>query len=150
MSVTQCDSGEHFTASVSAFVPQTPERVWAELLHPGARWMLGANFETDFQPGSPVQFEGHFYGRSFSDHGKLVEIERPHLMHFTHYSPLSGLADAPENYHDIRVTLESVDHGTRIHVVQEDIADLAHANLVVDQWRTALASLRGAEVDPAE
>lgn len=147
MSVTPSESNSTFTASVSAFVPQTPERVWAELLHPGARWMLGANFETDCQAGSPVTFEGHFFGRTFSDHGKLVEIERPHLMHFTHYSPLSGLADVPENYHDIRVTLESVDGGTRVHVVQEEIATQNQANLVVDQWRHALASLRGAVID---
>ena len=115
--------------------------MWAELLHPGARWMLGANIETDFQVGSPVTFEGHFFGRQFEDHGTVLEFDRPRLMHFTHFSPLSGQEDAPENYHDIRITLEPVDGGTRIVIVQQNIDTAEHAKSSQEQWSLALASL---------
>jgi uncharacterized protein YndB with AHSA1/START domain len=134
-------STDRHTASASTFVAEPPERVWAELLHPGARWMLGANIETDFQVGSTVTFEGHFFGRQFADHGTVLAFERPRLMHFTHFSPLSGLEDVPENYHDIRITLEPVDGGTRIEIVQRNIDTAEHAANIEHQWTLALASL---------
>ncbi|ACZ29152.1 Activator of Hsp90 ATPase 1 family protein [Xylanimonas cellulosilytica DSM 15894] len=134
-------SSDRHTVTVSTFVAEPPARVWAELLHPGARWMLGANIETDFQVGSPVTFEGHFFGRQFEDHGTVLAFERARLMHFTHFSPLSGLEDVPENYHDIRITLEAVDGGTRVEVVQENIASAERAGNAEHQWSQALSTL---------
>ncbi|MDR2722831.1 MAG: SRPBCC domain-containing protein [Cellulomonadaceae bacterium] len=137
---TEEHGGPH-TVTVSTLVTQPPQRVWAEMLHPGARWMLGANIESDFQPGSTVTFEGHFFGRRFEDHGTIVAFDRPKLMHFTHYSPLYGLPDEPVNYHEIRITLEEIETGTRIVVVQENIATADRADRAADQWKHALASL---------
>ncbi|GAB2468574.1 SRPBCC family protein [Xylanimonas ulmi] len=134
-------STERHTASASTFVTQPPERVWAELMHPGARWMLGANIESDFQVGSPITFEGHFFGRQFEDHGTVLAFERPRLMHFTHFAPLSGLDDVPENYHDIRIALEPADGGTRITVVQQNIDSAEHARASQEHWSHALCSL---------
>ena len=129
------------TVTASTFVAEPPERVWAELLHPGAKWMLGANIETDFKVGSPITFEGHFFGLQFADHGTVLAFERPTLMHFTHFSPLSGLEDVPENYHDIAISLEAVDGGTRIEVVEQNICSEEHAGNVEHQWTQALATL---------
>ena len=138
-------AGARRTVTVSTFVAQPPERVWAELLHPGARWMLGANVETDFQVGSPVTFEGHFFGRQFQDHGTVLEVDRPRVMRFTHFSPSSGLADVPENYHDIRITLEPEEGGTRLRVEQRNIASGEHAAHVEREWAQALRSVAHSE-----
>ena len=139
------ESPERRTVTVSTFVAQPPERVWAELLHPGARWMLGANVETDFRVGSPVTFEGHFFGRQFRDHGTVLEFERPRVMRFTHFAPSSGLDDVPENYHDIQLTLEPEDGGTRLRVEQRNIASGEHAEHVEREWARALASVAHSE-----
>lgn len=136
--------GRH-TVTVSTFVAQAPERVWAELLHPGARWVLGANIETDFQVGSPVTFEGHFFGRQFQDHGQILEFERPRVMRFTHFAPSSGLPDVPENYHDIRITLEPVDGGTRLTVEQRNVASAGHAERMTHEWTEALRTVAHSE-----
>ena len=138
-------SSNSHTATASTFVAETPERVWAALLHPGARWMLGANIETDFQVGSPVTFEGHFFGRQFEDHGTVLEFEPQRLMHFTHFSPLSGLEDVPENYHDIRITLEAAEGGTTVSIVQGNIDTAEHAANSTHQWAQALATLSHAD-----
>jgi uncharacterized protein YndB with AHSA1/START domain len=132
-------------ATATTFVAAAPERVWAELHHPGARWMLGANIESDFQPGSPITFEGHFFGRRFQDHGTVIAYERPHLVHFTHFSPLSGLEDVPENYHDIRIELDPADGGTRVTVIQENIDTPEHAANSQLQWEQALGTLAGSD-----
>jgi uncharacterized protein YndB with AHSA1/START domain len=135
------DSTTRHTATATTHIAEPPERVWNELMHPGARWMLGANIETDFQPGSPITFEGHFFGRQFADKGQVIAVERPRLLHFTHFSPLNGLDDVPENYHEIRITLEPDDSGTRVTVVQENIDTEQHAASSEGYWRDALATL---------
>lgn len=135
------DSTARHTATATTHVAEPPERVWAELMHPGARWMLGANIETDFQPGSPITFEGHFFGRQFADKGQVITVERPRLLHFTHFSPHGELEDVPENYHEIRITLEPDDGGTRVTVVQENIDTEQHAAASEGYWKDALATL---------
>ncbi|WP_402469632.1 SRPBCC family protein [Isoptericola aurantiacus] len=137
------------TATASTHVAEPPDRVWAELMHPGARWMLGANIETDFRPGSPITFEGHFFGRTFADTGEVIAVDRPRLLHFTHYSPLGGLEDRPENYHDIRITLEADDGGTLVTVVQGNIDTAEHATRSEQHWREALATLAHRDAPPA-
>jgi uncharacterized protein YndB with AHSA1/START domain len=129
------------TATASAHVAEPPSRVWAELLHPGARWMLGANIETDFRPGSPITFEGHFFGRRFADRGTVIAVEPSRLLHFTHYSPLSELPDTPEHHHEIRIELTPDAAGTTVTVTQSTIDTAEHAARSEQQWCQALASL---------
>ena len=129
------------SATATTHIAEPPERVWAELMHPGARWVLGANIETDFRPGSPITFEGHFFGRVFADKGHVIAVDRPRLLHFTHYSPLNGLADVPENYHEIRIVLEPDADGTRVTVVQENLDTERHASAAEGHWQDALATL---------
>lgn len=132
-------------AHASTHIAQPPERVWAELVHPGARWMLGANVETDYRPGSPITFEGHYMGRHFEDRGTVVAVERPRLLRFTHYSPMSGQPDVPESYHEITITLEPDDHGTRVTIEQDNNADEDAVTHSEASWRQALATLAGCD-----
>ncbi|MCF4122631.1 SRPBCC domain-containing protein [Antribacter sp. KLBMP9083] len=129
------------TVTATTHIAEPPERVWAELMHPGARWVLGANMETDFRPGSPITFEGHFFGRAFADKGQVIAVERHRLLHFTHFAPLNGLEDVPENYHEIRIMLEPDDGGTLVTVVQENIDTEGHAVAAEGHWKDALATL---------
>lgn len=146
------DATEHrypHVAEASIHVTQPPERVWAELMHPGARWMLGANIESDFRPGSPITFEGHFFGRQFADKGEVIAVERPRLLHFTHFSPLGELADVPDNYHEIRIMLEPDETGTVVSVRQENIDTAQHATNSQAHWQDALATLAHRDGAPA-
>jgi uncharacterized protein YndB with AHSA1/START domain len=138
-----------FTATASAHVAQPPERVWAELLHPGARWMLGANIESDLRPGSPITFEGHFFGRQFADKGEVIAVERARLLHFTHFLPLGDLPDVPESYHDIRIILTADDGGTAIEVRQANISTRDRADRAAQNWRGALATLAHSDTAPS-
>ena len=136
---------DRFTVTASTFVAQSPDRVWTELLHPGARWMLGANIDTDFTPGSPMKFDGNFFGRTFRDHGHMIACERPHLLYFTHFSPLSDMDDVPDNYHHIRITLDAEAEGTRVTVEQSNIASPQRAARAQEQWKLALSSIAHSE-----
>ena len=140
-------SNDRFTITHCVFVAQEPDRVWTSLLHPSARWMLGANIETSFQPGSKISFEGNFFGRKFADHGEIIACERPRLLRFTHFSPLSGFEDVPENYHDITLTLTPAEGGTQVSVLQANIISENRAARAAAQWAKALASLAHSKRD---
>ncbi|MBL0888508.1 SRPBCC family protein [Myceligenerans indicum] len=134
------DATRH-AVTATTHIAESPDRVWAELVHPGAQWVLGTNLETDFRPGSPITFEGHFFGRVFVDKGQVIAVERPRLLHFTHFAPLNGLEDVPENHHEIRIVLEPDDGGTIVTVVQENIDSEPHAVAAERYWKDALATL---------
>ncbi len=46
--------------------------------------------------------------------------EPPRRLVVTHWSPLSGLPDAPESYHELAFTLEPRGTGTRLELAQDD------------------------------
>ncbi|MBD8078590.1 SRPBCC family protein [Cellulosimicrobium arenosum] len=131
------------STTCSVHVARPPQVVWAQMVHPGARWMLGMNVETDYLAGSQVTFEGHYMGREFADWGTVVEVDRPRLLHFTHFSPSMDLPDVPENYHDIRITLEPDDAGTVVRVEEQNIETAERAARAQALWTKALGTLAG-------
>src|SRR4051794_8197259 len=96
-----------------------PRRVvWEVLTSNGARpeIMFGAEVVSDWRLGSQIAWRGEWQGKSFEDHGRVIELEdrqEPWRIVLTHFSPLSGLPDAPENYHTLRFELDEVPAGTR-------------------------------------
>ena len=47
--------------------------------------------------------------------GKVMKVDPGRVFQFSHYSPLSGLPDRPDNYHI--VTIELIDKGGEVKVV---------------------------------
>jgi uncharacterized protein YndB with AHSA1/START domain len=142
--------GDRHTVEAVTYVATSAECVWAVLLHPGARWMLGANIETDLKIGSPVTFEGHFFGRQFEDHGVVLDVQRARLLRFTHFSPSYGLPDVPENYHDITITLSPAIGGTLVEIVHRNILTEDRAERASFQWKQALATIAHSDPQYAE
>ncbi|MEV6773518.1 SRPBCC domain-containing protein [Nocardia sp. NPDC051030] len=107
-------------AVASVTVPHSPARVWAALTDPAeiAQYFLGTRVETDWQVGSPIVFRGEWQGKQYRDHGEVLEFEPERTWRITHYSPLTGLPDVPENYHTLSYTIESVADGTSVTIRQ--------------------------------
>lgn len=105
---------------------EAPRRaVWRVLTTNGSRpeIMFGAEVVSDWKLGSPIVWRGEWQGKSFEDHGRIIELEdqqEPWRIVLTHFSPLSGLPDEPENYHTLRFELDEVAGGTRITLDQDN------------------------------
>ena len=67
--------------------------------------MMGARVTSTYVVGVPITFDGEWDGKPFQDHGEILEVDRPRRLRYTHYSPLSGQPDVPENYHHLTFTL---------------------------------------------
>jgi hypothetical protein len=112
--------------------------------------MLGANIGTDFQVGSPITFEGHFFGRTFEDHGIVLGVKRARMLRFTHFSPAYGIPDMPENYHDITITLTPAVGGTLVEVIHHNISTADRAANAAFQWKKALATIAHSDSDAVD
>ena len=73
----------------------------------------GPRSDSDWNVGSPITWAGEWEGRAYEDKGTILEIEPNHVLAYSHYSPLSGLEDAPENYHSVRIELAEEGAATR-------------------------------------
>ena len=83
-------------------------RVWAALTDPDQikEYMFGSQVETSWEVGSPITWNGEYEGRPYQDKGEVLTYDEPRELSVTHYSPLAGQDDKPENYHTLVYTLE--------------------------------------------
>jgi uncharacterized protein YndB with AHSA1/START domain len=125
-------------------VDAAQDAVWAVLTDPAriADWMMGAKVSTDWQVGSPITWQGEMDGRPYEDKGEVLEVDEPNRLSVTHYSPLMGEADAPENYHTIVYEL-SGGHGPTTVVLTQDGNDSAEqAEQFSANWQGMLEGLK--------
>jgi uncharacterized protein YndB with AHSA1/START domain len=96
-------------ASVSIHAPAA--KVWEALVSPAAikRYMVGTEVVSTWAVGAPIHWKGDYQGRKYEDKGVILKLEPQRVLQYTHFSPLAGEPDLPENYHT--VTLELEDRG---------------------------------------
>jgi uncharacterized protein YndB with AHSA1/START domain len=120
------------------------EAVWHALTDPGmiAGWMMGARVSTDWQVGSPISWEGELDGKAYEDKGEVLAVEQPDRLSVTHYSPLMGEADTPENYHTIVYELSGDDGTTTVTLTQDGNDSAEQAEQFSANWQGMLESLK--------
>jgi uncharacterized protein YndB with AHSA1/START domain len=125
-------------------IAATPERIWSVLTDNDAfgEVMFGSEVVTDWQVGSPILFRGTWEGKPFEDKGEILELDPPRRMRVTHFSPLTGEEDRPENYHEVRYDLTPAADGTRVTVTQDNNATPEAADHSTANWTTMLESLK--------
>jgi uncharacterized protein YndB with AHSA1/START domain len=131
-------------ATAQAEIDAPGERVWDALTDPEQieQYMFGSRVSTDWKPGSPILWKGEYAGKAYEDKGKIVEVERPRRLALTHFSPLSGLEDRPENYHTLVYELQERNGKTRLSLSQDNNATQEAADHSRANWETMLTSLK--------
>lgn len=131
-------------ATASTEIEASPQRVWEAMTDPEqvGEYMLGSVVESDFRPGSPITWTGEWEGRPYQDRGRILRAEPGRLLELTHYSPLSGDADVPENHHRVSYELEASTTGTVVKVSQDGCRDAEQAAQFGEQWQQMLYGLK--------
>jgi uncharacterized protein YndB with AHSA1/START domain len=134
---------EHI-ATARTEVAASPERVWEALTDPDqiARYMMGSRVETNWQPGSAITWSGAFNGKTYQDKGEVLEVEPGMRLVVTHYSPMTGQDDVPENYHTVRYELTPAGGGTTVTLTQDGCADAEQAEQFSKNWQMMLDGLK--------
>lgn len=122
----------------------SPEEVWGALTDPVqvSRWMVGTDVSTDWQVGSPITWRGEMNGRAYEDKGQILVADRPSRLSMTHYSPLMGQADEPENYHTVTYDLSPEGQGTRVVLTQDGNESAEQAEQFSANWQGMLDALK--------
>lgn len=132
------------TVTAEVDVSASPTQVWDALTNPDKirKYMFGSKVTSAWSPGSEITWEGEYDGRAYTDHGQILEVEPGRRLVLTHFSPLTGEPDVPENYH--RVTYELSRRGDHTHLrLEQDNAGPAGARKEsAATWDTILHGLK--------
>jgi uncharacterized protein YndB with AHSA1/START domain len=139
---------------------RAPRReVWNLLTSSGSHpeILFGAEVVSDWRLGSRIVWRGEWQGKTFEDHGRVIELEdreEPWRIVLTHFSPLSGLPDVPENYHALHFELDATPEGTHVTLDQDNNPTVEAARHSRDNWVAMLQGVkevaeRSAERRPA-
>ena len=120
--------------------------VWALLTQrgPDPDIMFGAEVVSDWEVGSPITWQGEWEGRRYEDKGEVLAIDPPNRLFVTHYSPMSGEDDVPENYHRLTYTLEPAGDATRVTLEQTGNRSESAAEHSTANWQAMLDGLKKA------
>ena len=133
-----------YVATAEAEIDAPPDKVWAALTDPEQikEYMFGSQVETDWKQGSPIVWKGEYDGKRYEDKGEIVEIEPERRLKVTHFSPLSGQEDRPENYHTVLYELQERNGGTHVSLHQDNNSSEEAAEHSQANWETMLAGLK--------
>lgn len=131
-------------AKASTTIAAPVAAVWEALTSPALikQYMFGTEVVSNWQEGSPITWRGEYQGRRYEDKGTILKIVPPHTLQYSHYSPLSGLPDEPQNYHT--VTIEIFGQGTLTHVslAQDGSTTAEERDHSAKNWAIMLQGLR--------
>jgi uncharacterized protein YndB with AHSA1/START domain len=116
------------TAKANVTIRAPIAKVWDALVNPQVikRYMFGATAVSDWKVGSPIAWKGEWKGKPFEDKGRILELRPEERLRYSHFSPLSGAPDEPENYHQVTIELSK----------QEDQKDQVRLDLFQDNNKT--------------
>jgi uncharacterized protein YndB with AHSA1/START domain len=134
-----------FEAIKTVTIHATPREVWNALTNPEKvkQYMHGTQMSTDWKKGSPIVWKGEWKGRLYEDKGTVLAVEPQKLLRYTHWSPMGGSEDKPENYHTVTYELAGEDGKTTLTLIQDNNASQEEADkMATDNWGPVLDGLK--------
>ncbi len=131
-------------ATASIDILAAPSAVWEALVDPTAirQYMFGTQVVTNWQKGSPIVWKGEWQGKPYEDKGEILIFDPPHRMSYSHFSPLSGQPDVPENYHRVTIELSGKGQQTRVTLTQDNNQTEEERQHSQDNWKMMLENLK--------
>ncbi len=133
-----------FIAKATVTINAPKSKVWEALTTARIlkQFFFGADIVTDWKVGSSIIYKGEWEGKPYEDKGMILKFELEKLLVTTHWSPLSGVPDAPENYHTVTYELSGKNGGTKVTITQDNNAS-EEEKLQSDKfWKSLLDGLK--------
>jgi uncharacterized protein YndB with AHSA1/START domain len=134
-------SGQTITAEVE--ISASPHQVWSALTDPELtrQYFFGSTVETSWEPGTPITWSGEYDGTSYQDKGEVIEVVPDQRLVVTHFSPMTGQDDVPENYHRLTYSLTKEGDATRLTLEQDNTPEESVDDFQ-SNWDTMLGNLK--------
>jgi uncharacterized protein YndB with AHSA1/START domain len=133
-----------YIAKATTTIDAPTSKVWQALVNPEIikKYLFNTEVISDWKVGNPITYKGEWEGKPFEDKGKILEIEPEKVLKSTHWSPLSGTPESPENYHTVTYILSKKGEGTEVTITQDNNAsedEKAHSE---KNWKTVLDGMK--------
>ena len=129
-------------ASIDIAAPK--ETVWRALVDPTAikQYMFGTTVASEWREGAPITWKGEWKGKAYEDKGVIQKLEPRRRLTYSHFSPMTGLPDTPENYHTVDVQLREDAGKTHVTLTQDNNATDEERQHSEKNWSTMLEGLK--------
>jgi len=119
-------------------------KVWDALTKPEMikQYMFGTNVVSDWKEGSPIFWRGEWQGKPYEDKGIILKLIPGRLIQYSHYSPLSGQPDTPENHHVVTGELFPEGQKTKVVLSQDNNASEEERDHSAKNWAMMLDGLK--------
>ena len=119
-------------------------KVWNALVNPQAikEYMFGTNVVSDWREGSSITWKGEWQGKRYEDKGKILQLKSRQKIQYSHFSPLAGLPDNPENYHTVTIELSPEGKQTHVSLTQDNNASEQERAESEKNWEMMLTGLK--------
>lgn len=126
-------------------IDATTAKVWDALTNPDKvrEYMHGTNLATDWQVGGPITWSGEWKGAAYVDKGVVHEVRPETRLSYTHWSPMGGSADEPQNYHTVSIDLVDLGGSTKLTLTQDNNPTQEEADKMAESnWGPMLVGLK--------
>lgn len=119
-------------------------KVWDAFVNPSMikQYMFGTNVVSEWKEGSPIVWKGEWQGKRYEDKGVILKLKPQRMISYSHFSPLSGLPDVPENYHTVTIELSPDKNRTLVSLAQDGNVDEEARQHSEQNWGMMLAGLK--------
>ena len=135
---------QNLVAKATTTVNAPRARTWKALVDPSAikQYMFGTTVTSDWKKGSPITWKGEWKGKPYEDKGVILKVEPEKTLQYSHFSPMSGEADKPENHHTVTIELAEAGPETRVSLTQDKNATEKAKEDSEKNWKMMLEGLK--------
>ena len=131
-------------AQAQSSIDASIDKVWDAFTNPDTikKYMFGTTVSTDWRKGSDITWKGEWNGKAYVDKGEIVQIKPKKFLEYTHFSPLTGEPDVPENYHTVSIKLAPQNGSTTVLLSQDNNKTEDARKHSENNWTMMLSELK--------
>lgn len=131
-------------AKAETIIHASPADIWKALIDPTLikKYMFGTTVTSEWKEGSTITWKGEWEGKHYEDKGKILRMELYRQLQYSHFSPMSGADDKPENYHIVTIDLKKIGNATEVILTQTNNANEEAKDHSEKNWKMMLDSLK--------
>ena len=131
-------------ATAKTTIDVSANKVWEALVTPEIikKYMFGTTVISDWKEGSQIIWSGEWNEKSYTDKGVILQFKPGTRLQYSHFSPLSQLADEPENYHTVTIDLTEKDGQTTVSLSQDKNESEQAKKHSEENWKLMLSGLK--------
>jgi uncharacterized protein YndB with AHSA1/START domain len=120
------------------------DKVWDALINPDAikKYMFGTTVISNWKEGSKIVWRGEWKGKTYEDKGVILQLKSKTKLQYSHFSPLTGQPDVPENYHTVTIELTEKNGQTTVFLSQDNNATQEAKEHSEQNWTEMLSRLK--------